>query len=170
VTKLVSVSSVPQGVPSLPSCRVQLVWMDAAKAAVVAAAEVTRPPPAELAHRDAMGLYSAEHPFWATVADARLMTAPESDRRVRVRTLLLAFLQHNFLGLISRSCSCRWAPLCSFQGPQPHHPCCPCLAPGARVQSLSPGLGKCEPKPPSEPSLSSCLEGTRDDGALGFRV
>jgi hypothetical protein len=51
--------------------------------AQVSSAERAHPTDAELAHRDAAGLYSREAPFWARIADASLMTAPDSDRRVR---------------------------------------------------------------------------------------
>ena len=50
----------------------------------VSSAERAHPTDAELAHRDAAGLYSREAPFWARIADASLMTAPDSDRRVRL--------------------------------------------------------------------------------------
>jgi NADPH-ferrihemoprotein reductase len=72
-----------EGVPPLPACRVQLLWEDdAGRAAQVSSAERAHPTDAELAHRDDAGLYSREAPFWARIAEASLMTAVDSDRRV----------------------------------------------------------------------------------------
>lgn len=50
----------------------------------MSSAERAHPTEAELAHRDVEGLYSREAPLWARVADASVMTAPDSDRRVLV--------------------------------------------------------------------------------------
>ena len=49
----------------------------------VAQREAAHPTADELAHRDEQGLYSASEPFWARVKTAALLTAPNSDRRVR---------------------------------------------------------------------------------------
>ncbi len=49
----------------------------------VARREAAHPTSDELAHRDEQGLYSASEPFWARVKSAALLTAPNSDRRVR---------------------------------------------------------------------------------------
>ena len=74
-----------EGVPPLPPCRVRLVWeRDGAARAAVAAAEDAGPSSGQLAARDEAGVYSAEDPFWAPVRRAAVLTAADSDRRVRV--------------------------------------------------------------------------------------
>ena len=82
-----------EGVPALPACRVRLVWeADSAVAASVAERERERPTVAQLATRDPEGMYTPAQPFWAPVAGAALMTAPDSDRRVRVFPCFMPFL------------------------------------------------------------------------------
>ena len=49
----------------------------------IARREAAHPTADELAARDEQGLYSASEPFWARVKSAALLTAPDSDRRVR---------------------------------------------------------------------------------------
>jgi len=97
-----------QGVPALPKRRISLQWADAATAAAVRAAEQAGPTSQQLAYRDLSysnsgsidaesddyhGLYSPDQPFWATITDAKLLTAapikekensidPDLDRRV----------------------------------------------------------------------------------------
>lgn len=79
-----------EGVPPLPPCRVRLVWeRDGAARAAVAAAEDARPSSGQLAVRDGAGVYSAEDPFWAPVREAAVLTAADSDRRVRTCALPL---------------------------------------------------------------------------------
>lgn len=73
-----------EGVPALPECRVRLQWeADEQAAARVAEKEGGRTSSAQLAVRDSEGMYSPEEPFWAPVKGAVLMTAADSDRRVR---------------------------------------------------------------------------------------
>jgi len=50
----------------------------------VASAERAHPTEAELGHRDGAGLYAKQAPYWAALRQAAVMTAPDSDRRVRL--------------------------------------------------------------------------------------
>ncbi|GBF92178.1 methionine synthase reductase [Raphidocelis subcapitata] len=72
------------GAPALAPPRVELRFLPhgAAGAAAALAREAARPGAAELAVRDEAGTYSAAAPYWASVAGARLLTAPGSDRVV----------------------------------------------------------------------------------------
>ena len=74
-----------EGVPALPECRVRLLWeTDSGAAAQIAEQEGGQVSKAQLGVRDPEGMYSSEEPFWAPVTGAALMTAPDSDRRVRL--------------------------------------------------------------------------------------
>jgi hypothetical protein len=77
-----------QGVPPLAASRVKLRWeADAAARAAVLAAERAGPSAGSLALRDASGHYSQEEPFWASLKSASILTAADSDRRVRAPRL-----------------------------------------------------------------------------------
>jgi sulfite reductase alpha subunit-like flavoprotein len=77
-----------QGVPALPKLRISLNWADDATAAAVRTAETAGPTPDQLSYRDPTvatgsnatsdefnGLYSPDQPYWATITDAKLLTA-----------------------------------------------------------------------------------------------
>ena len=86
-----AVDEILQGVPAFPKRRVSLQWADAATAAAVRAAELAGPSSQQLAYRDVScsitsdsidaesddfhGLYSPDQPFWATITNAKLLTA-----------------------------------------------------------------------------------------------
>ena len=54
----------------------------------IASAEAAHPRQADLGQRDEAGLYSREAPFWASLREASVMTAPDSNRRARLHCCL----------------------------------------------------------------------------------
>ncbi|WIA31018.1 hypothetical protein OEZ86_001057 [Tetradesmus obliquus] len=71
-----------KGVPPLAPCRIAVNQQVSPAVAAAAREREVVPTMQQKFYRDPSGNYSAAAPFWATVSDARLLTADSSDRTV----------------------------------------------------------------------------------------